>query len=264
MRILVSNDDGIHAPGIRTLAETLATRHTVHVVAPDRERSATGHALTLHKPLRVDTHEFEGVAGAWSVNGTPSDCVKLGIWALVPEPPDIVISGINRGPNLGMDIIYSGTVSAAVEGSMMGYPALAVSSAAFDDKHYDTAARVVLELLDQVMAHPLPARTLYNVNVPSLPFAELAGVAVTKLGVRRYTDVFESRVDLRGRTYYWLAGEVIEKDEAPDSDVVAVRQNKVAITPVHYDLTSYPLLQDLQAWGQQASDTLGGIQAKEG
>lgn len=261
MRILVSNDDGINAPGIRALAETLATEHEVWVVAPDRERSATGHALTLHKPLRVETIDFfRGVAGAWAVNGTPSDCIKLGSWALIKGKPDVVISGINRGPNLGMDIIYSGTVSAAVEGSMMGYPALAVSSASFDDKHYDAAAKSVLGLLEKIMANPLPSRTLWNMNVPAVPFEQLAGVAITKLGVRRYTDVFESRVDLRGRTYYWLAGEVIESDEAANSDVMAIRQNKVALTPVHYDLTSYTLLQDLQPWGQQASDHLGSLQ----
>jgi 5'-nucleotidase len=260
MRILVSNDDGIMAPGIRALAETLATAHDVYVMAPDRERSATGHALTLHKPLRVEKVDFiPGVRAAWALNGTPSDCIKLAVGAMLDGPPDLVVSGINRGPNLGVDVIYSGTVSAAVEGMMMGFKAIAVSIGAFDDKHYPTAAQAILRMVDDVAAYPFPARTLVNVNVPSVPPEEIRGSMLTKLGVRRYHDKFESRVDLRGRTYYWLAGEVVEVDEEPTADVTAMKQNLISITPVHYDLTCYPLLQDMQAWGQRMSANLAGL-----
>ncbi len=264
MRILVSNDDGIMAPGIRCLAETLATAHDVYVMAPDRERSATGHALTLHKPLRVEPIDFyKGVKAAWALNGTPSDCIKLATGAVMDAPPDLVVSGINRGPNLGVDVIYSGTVSAAVEGILMGFPSIAVSLAAFDDKHYPTAAAAILGMVEDVVAYPFPPRTLLNINVPSVPPSEIQGTVMTKLGVRKYHDRFESRVDLRGRTYYWLAGEIVEVAEDPAADVIAIRNNQISITPVHYDLTCYPLLQDMQAWGQTLAAKLGHPQTKE-
>ncbi|MBC7543095.1 MAG: 5'/3'-nucleotidase SurE [Candidatus Sericytochromatia bacterium] len=264
MRILVSNDDGIMAPGIRALAETLAVAHDVYVVAPDRERSATGHALTLHKPLRVETVDFyKGVKAAWALNGTPSDCIKLATGALLDAPPDIVVSGINRGPNLGIDVIYSGTVSAAVEGMLMGYPSIAVSLAAFDDLHYATAADAIALMVGDVAAYPFPPRTLLNVNVPSLPSAEIAGTVLTKLGVRKYHDRFETRVDLRGRTYYWLAGEIVDVVEDPAADVMAIRNHQISITPVHYDLTCYPLLRDMEAWGQSLAAKLGHPRTKE-
>jgi 5'-nucleotidase len=260
MRILVSNDDGIMAPGIRALAETLATAHDVYVMAPDRERSATGHALTLHKPLRVESVDFiKGVKAAWALNGTPSDCIKLAVGAMMDSPPDLVVSGINRGPNLGVDVIYSGTVSAAVEGMMMDLKAIAVSLGAFDDLHYQTAAAAILKMVDDVATYPFPPRTILNVNVPSVPPEEIRGSMLTKLGVRRYHDKFESRQDLRGRTYYWLAGEVVEVDEESTADVTALKQNLISITPVHYDLTCYPLLQDMQAWGQSMAAKLTNL-----
>ena len=249
MRILIANDDGIHAPGLRALAEQLAAGDAeVYVVAPDRERSATGHGLTLHKPLRAEPREgLRGVRAAWAVNGTPSDCVKLAFGALLPHKPDLVVSGINRGPNLGPDVLYSGTVSAAIEGSLLGATSLAVSLAGFTDTHYDVAAGFMPVLLRQLLAQPLPPRLLINVNVPCLPAEAIAGVRVTRLGVRRYVDIFEPRVDPRGRTYYWLSGEVMDADEHAEADVVAVREGYISVTPIHYDLTFFQQLETLRA-----------------
>ncbi len=265
MRILVSNDDGIHAPGIQILATALATEHEVHVVAPDRERSATGHALTLHKPLRVEEiqdERLEGVAQALAVNGTPSDCVKLALGALMRDArPDIVISGVNRGPNLGVDVIYSGTVSAALEGTiLLDRPCIALSLASFADVGYEKAAAFALALVRMVGQHPLARRVLLNVNVPAVEPEEIVGVRVTRLGERRYRDVFERRVDPRGKVYYWLAGEAEELEDGHDTDVTAIRDNCISVTPIHYDLTHYPSLEDLHQWTfEPTSDLLRRI-----
>lgn len=249
MRILVSNDDGIQAPGIQALAEALATEHDVTVVAPDRERSATGHSLTLHRPLRADQVPGPaGVRAAWAVSGTPSDCVKLALGALLVAPPDLVCSGINRGPNLGTDVLYSGTVSAALEGVINGVPSLAFSLASFSDQGYERAAEFARQLLRQLHERRLPPKCLLNVNLPALQGDGYAGVRVTKLGVRKYQDSFEHRTDPRGRTLFWLAGEASEEGEAPDTDVMAVRENCVSITPIHYDMTDYALLGTVRDW----------------
>ncbi len=254
MRILVSNDDGIFAPGIKALAETLAIENEVYVIAPDRERSANGHALTLHKPLRAEEMNlFNRVKAAWQVNGTPSDCVKLGVGAILEEMPDIVVSGINRGQNMGTDIIYSGTVSAAMEGNILGIPSIAVSLGSFADIHYQTGADFILKFVKNLETKKLPPKTLLNVNVPAIPADKVAGVKVTKLGVHRYTDVFEKRVDLRGKTYYWLAGESLEYEDEENTDIVAVKQNYISITPIHYDLTNYEFLGDLTKWNMDNS-----------
>jgi 5'-nucleotidase len=250
MRILVSNDDGISAPGIRALAAALAEDHEVWVVAPDRERSATGHALTLHRPLRAETEAPWGrVTGAWAVSGTPSDCVKLALGALLPAPPDLVCSGINRGPNLGTDVLYSGTVSAALEAVINDVPAIAYSLATFSDVGYERAAAFARHLVGQLVGRSLPPKFLLNVNLPPLQGDGYAGVRVTRLGVRRYQDAFEHRTDPRGRTFYWLAGEAQEAGEAPDSDVTAVRDNHVSITPIQYDMTNVAGLDAMRAWG---------------
>lgn len=254
MRILVSNDDGIVAPGIQALALALATEHEVTVVAPDRERSATGHALTLHKPLRVDKVALGGkIKVSYAVNGTPSDCVKLAQGTLMPEGIDAVFSGINRGPNLGTDVIYSGTVSAALEGTILGIPSVAISLASFSDLGYDKAAEFALELARQLEkpGHRLPHKCLLNVNYPAIEADDVAGVRITRLGERRYNDLFEVRTDPRGKTYYWLAGEVIEAEEAADTDVTAIRDNCISVTPIHYDMTFHPMRQDLEGWAIQ-------------
>lgn len=249
MRILVSNDDGILASGIQALARALATEHEVTVVAPDRERSATGHALTLHKPLRVEKVSLgPEIHAAYAVNGTPSDCVKLAYGTLMPEPPDLVFSGINRGPNLGTDVIYSGTVSAALEGTILGINSVAFSLATFSDVGYEAAGDFAVSLARTLAQHRLPPKVLLNVNYPALDGAHAREVRVTRLGERKYGDVFEPRTDPRGKTYYWLAGEVIEVEEAPDTDVMAIRSRCISVTPIHYDMTYRPMMAEVESW----------------
>lgn len=268
MNLLISNDDGIFAEGIRTLANTLADAgHDVTVVCPDRERSATGHGLTLHKPIRADLIEkiFHPSVHAWTCSGTPSDCVKLALGALLDSPPDYVLSGINHGPNLGTDILYSGTVSAAMEGLMEGIPSLAFSLASFAAHQFQPAADFAVVLLQELINTPLATPTLLNVNVPAIHPDEIAGVLWTRQGIRRYVDLFEKRIDPRGKTYYWLAGEVLEEvdDHLTDvpgfaaltlddehitqlkTDVQAVRQHYISITPLQYNLTCVARLSEL-------------------
>jgi 5'-nucleotidase len=263
MNLLISNDDGIFSLGIRTLANTLAMAgHQITVVCPDRERSATGHGLTLHKPIRAEQIEsvFDPSVQAWACSGTPSDCVKLALGALLSEPPEMVLSGINHGSNLGTDVLYSGTVSAAMEGIIEGIPSIAFSLTSFSAQDFQPAANFAKTLLDQIADSPLPQDTLLNINVPAVPEADIAGVAITRQGVRRYIDQFEKRIDPRGKTYYWLAGEVIEEVaevelesieglklkashfdaawfQAIPTDVQAIRQNYITITPLQYNLT---------------------------
>lgn len=259
MKLLISNDDGIFAPGIRSLANGLAAAgHDVTVVCPDRERSATGHGLTLHQPIRAEIIEsiFHPTIKAWACSGTPSDCVKLALWALLDSPPDFVLSGINQGANLGTDILYSGTVSAAMEGVIEGIPSIAFSLTSFSSPEFQSAVNFAKTLLAQLEVNPLPEVMLLNVNVPAVNSAEIAGVTITRQGVRRYIDVFEKRVDPRGKTYYWLAGELLEEVEPqclnlpPDilTDVQAIRNNLITITPLQYDLTYGSGLKQLLKW----------------
>jgi 5'-nucleotidase len=271
MKLLISNDDGIFAPGVRALANTLAQQgHEVNVVCPDRERSATGHGLTLHQPIRADQVDAMFLPGvkAWSCSGTPADCVKLALWALLDSPPDLILSGINRGQNLGTDILYSGTVSAAMEGLLEGIPSIALSLASYTCQEFQPAADFAGNLLKQITLDPLPSVMLLNVNIPPVPTAQMAGVALTCLGVRRYYDIFEKRTDPRGKTYYWLAGEVLEEMEDPidphtslqlPTDVQKIRQNYITITPLHYNLTDSRALKSLQNWefpGQNLSENI--------
>jgi len=247
MNILLSNDDGILAPGIRCLAATLAQIHQVTVIAPDRERSATGHALTLHKPLRVEAvgDPYPPQVSAWTCSGTPADCVKFGLDALLKSPPDWVIAGINRGANLGTDVLYSGTVSAAMEGLLEGIPSLAISLVSYTAKEiqaFQPSADFVLTLLEKLGIPALP--TLLNVNVPA---TEIRGVVVAPLGVRKYLDIFEQRADPRGKDYYWLAGEVITDGVDPDTDLHAIQQNLITMTPLQFNLTDW---WQLTAYGQ--------------
>ncbi len=251
MRILISNDDGVYARGIRVLAERISrdSENEVFVVAPDRERSATGHALTLHKPLRVQEIEYEGlVKGAWWTTGTPSDCVKFAVQGLLSEPPDIIISGINSGPNLGSEILYSGTVSAAMEGAILSIPGIAVSLVGRHVKHYEVAAEFVSRLVKIVPWSTLPKRLLLNVNVPNLPASEIKGAVVTELGLREYKDRYEKRLDPRGKVYYWLAGEAVEEGETEASDVCAVNNQMISVTPVSFNMTDFETMKTLAKW----------------
>ncbi|ATS18852.1 5'/3'-nucleotidase SurE [Parathermosynechococcus lividus PCC 6715] len=256
MRLLIANDDGVFAPGIRCLADTLAIAgHDVSVVCPDRERSATGHSLTVFDPIRAEVvrDRFHPSIQAWACSGTPSDCVKLALGALLQELPDFVVSGINQGSNLGTDILYSGTVSAAMEGVIEGIPSIAMSLTSFTVHDFQPAADFACHLLKALESSvPLPPKMLLNVNVPALPASEIAGVAITRQGIRRYHDLFQKRVDPRGKTYYWLAGEVVEEypqdpDQLP-TDVEAIAQNLISITPLTFDLTYSQGLTQLSAW----------------
>ncbi len=250
MRILISNDDGINAPGIRTLAERLSrdTANEIYVVAPDRERSATGHCLTLHKPLRVQEEELPGqVKKAWSTTGTPSDSVKLAVSQLLPEKPDLVISGINNGPNLGSEILYSGTVAAAMEAAFLGLPSIAVSLFWGENRRFDVAAEFIARLLHTVPDMKMRERSLLNINVPNLPFEEIAGVSVTEAGIRLYDDRFEKREDPRGKSYYWLTGHAVDKHEADTSDVYAVLHKRISITPVVFNMTDHQAITRLSS-----------------
>ncbi len=244
-KILITNDDGINAPGIKALVEGLKGLGDLTVVAPDREQSASGHSLTLQRPLRISKR----AAGWYVVDGTPTDCVFIGVNHLLrQEKPDLVISGINRGGNLGDDITYSGTVAAAFEATLLGIPAIAVSLEYKRDFHFATAARVVREVAVKVLDRGMPADTLLNVNVPDLSWDELAGFRVTRQGKRSYSDVVCENRDPRGRRYYWIGGEVLPGDYLAGTDAADVHAGFVSITPIHLDLTNYKALEPLQQW----------------
>lgn len=251
MKILISNDDGLVANGIRALTEELSVDNDVYVIAPDRERSAAGHSLTMHTPLRVE--ELDPKFGAkrnWVTTGTPGDCVKIGLSAILSdaEKPDIVISGINHGPNLGADILYSGTVSCAMEGAMLGYPSIAVSLASMntEPEHFYPAGRFVAKLLPRLKNINFPTKTILNINVPSIDEEDFAGVAITKLGTRMFTDNYEKRVDPRGKIYYWLAGELIKYEDNDNNDINAIRNNKISITPITFEITHSKIMPELK------------------
>ena len=249
MRILVTNDDGIHAPGLLALTHALAVLGEVVAVAPDRPRSASGHAVTLHKPLRImPTHLPDGTQ-CYATNGTPSDCVVLGLFSgLMSGKPELVVSGINQGPNLGEDLTYSGTVSAAMEGTIYGIPSFAISVSSYEASGYEPAACFAAKLARLIAERGLPENTFLNVNVPDLPEQMLAGVAITCQGRRRYQGLLDKRTDPRGKPYYWLGGEVFEVDQDGGTDVEAVAEDKISVTPIHLDLTNHAALETLRGW----------------
>lgn len=245
MHIMVTNDDGIHAPGIRALATALAELGTVTVVAPDRERSAAGHSLTLHSPLRV----FELREGWYAVDGTPTDCVNMGIHNLLTTPPDLVVSGINHGPNLGDDVTYSGTVAAAMEANLMGIPAIAVSLATFDASDYFAdAARSALRIARQLAHQGLPSDTFLNVNIPNCTEQEIAGVSITRQGKRSFIGKIVDKTDPRGRKYYWIGSEIPDFQDEEGTDFHAINRRRISVTPLHLDLTNYDAMKTLAQW----------------
>lgn len=247
MRILLANDDGISARGLHVLAQALSKMAEVFIVAPDRERSGTGHSITVFDPIWVDNFTPQDGISGWVVGGTPADCVKMGISRLLDPAPDLIVSGINKGANLGTDVLYSGTVSAAVEGVINGIPSIAVSLTTFDhDADYDYAARYTRALIKVLSATGIDKNTLVNVNIPAVPREDIKGVRITRLGSRRYENLFEKHVDPRGRTYYWLGGDIIEEEQEPDSDVAAINANYISVTPIHFDLTDYRLIEEFK------------------
>jgi 5'-nucleotidase len=249
MRVLLTNDDGINSPGLRALAEVFAAAHETAVVAPEEQRSATGHAITLHKPLRARPWSvYPAGVEAWATNGTPADCVVLAVRELLPARPDIVISGINVGPNLGLDLTYSGTVSGAMEGAIVGIASVAVSVVSFVDVRFEVAASFAERLARQVHARRLPADTMLNVNVPNVPVEQVQGVAITRQSSRRYLSRVERRTDPRGQSYYWLTGEPEPDPDEPGTDGWAVASGYISITPIRLNMTDERLLHDLGSW----------------
>ncbi|HJX17707.1 MAG TPA: 5'/3'-nucleotidase SurE [Acidiferrobacterales bacterium] len=244
MRILLSNDDGYFAPGLTILAEAVRQIAHIDVVAPERDRSGASNSLTLSRPLRMQ----RAASGFYYVDGTPTDCVHLAITGLLAQEPDMVIAGINHGANLGDDVIYSGTVAAAMEGRFLGLPAIAVSLVGREGRHFETAARVVLWLLEKLKSHPLPTDTILNVNVPDISYEQLGGFEATRLGHRHKAEPVIKSADPHGNAIYWVGPSGAEADAGPGTDFHALRQNRVSVTPLHVDLTRHVTLAHLASW----------------
>jgi 5'-nucleotidase len=245
MRILVCNDDGIRSEGIQALARALQPLGEVFIVAPDREQSAAGHSLTLHRPLRVE----EVAPRQFAVDGTPTDCVNLAVSGILPVRPELVVSGINKGANLGDDITYSGTVSAAMEGTLLGIPSLAISLAGRTEFDFGPAAQFAARLVERVLARGLPPDTLLNVNVPDRPREGMSGFRITKQGKRRFGEALVEKTDPRGKKYYWIGGDELGFLDEPGTDYAALSDGAVSITPIHLDLTHYPSFTSLEKLG---------------
>lgn len=244
VKILLSNDDGYLATGINVLADALSEVADLVVVAPDRNHSGASNSLTLHSPLRL--HEV--AKNRYFVTGTPSDCVHLALSGLFDEDPDIVISGINHGANLGDDVIYSGTVAAAMEGRYLGLPAIAVSLVGQQPEHFDSAAQIVVELLKKVEAGSLPDDILLNVNVPDLPRDEILGIEATRLGFRHRSEPMVRTTDPQGREIYWIGPAGPGQDAGPGTDFHAIERGFVAVSPIKVDLTRYEALSAVREW----------------
>ncbi len=246
MRILITNDDGILAPGLRALQRAFSRSHAVTVVAPDRERSAIGHAITLHQPLRAESVAMGNGCRGTAVSGTPADCIKIAVLEVMDKKPDMVISGINPGANLGININYSGTVAAAKEAALYGISSLAVSVQAPASDHYNDMARYTVSLAERVAATGLPFGTFLNLNFPDMPVAAAAGIRVCRQGIETFPENIEKRVDPRNRPYYWQGCDAQTFQDNPDSDGSAVAADYIVITPLKCDTTDYTLLDSLE------------------
>ncbi|MDU0114041.1 5'/3'-nucleotidase SurE [Psychrosphaera aquimarina] len=244
MNILLSNDDGVFAPGLEALYKELCKLGKVTVVAPDRNLSGASSSLTLTNPLRSQQHPN----GFYSVNGTPTDCVHLAISQLMDVTPDIVVAGVNHGANLGDDTFYSGTVAAAAEGRHLGLPAVAVSVTSHDDTHLSCAAKVAKQVVENLMTHPIPSDQILNVNVPDIPFEQLEGFAVTRLGSRHKADLMQKQQDPWGRDIYWYGKLGQELDATEGTDFHAINNNKVSITPLKIDMTAFDSIESVTGW----------------
>jgi len=244
MRILVTNDDGIQSPGITALAEALSAIGEVWIVAPDRERTAVAHAVTLHKPLRL--HRV--APRTFAVNGTPVDCVNLALLKIMPKPPSILVSGINKGVNLGDDVMYSGTVSAAMEGTILGVPSMAVSQEGQDTFRFAIGATYAARVVRLVLDQGLPKETLLNVNIPDRSRRNIKGVRITCLSRRRFHNPIIEKLDPHGRKYYWIAGKRVSWSRSKDADHEAIEEGLVSITPIRLDSTHHGVLDQFRAW----------------
>jgi 5'-nucleotidase len=247
--VLVTNDDGVHSPGIKALHGVLRDLADTYVIAPDRERSAAGHSLTIHRPLKVEEIEDR----VFSVSGTPTDCVAIGVDKVLPRRPELIVSGINRGANLGDDITYSGTVSAAIEGTILSIPSFAISLAVNDDTplYFDTAARVAAEMAEYVLENSLPYDTLLNINVPNVHDEKIAGMKFTRQGKRIYEGAVKETFSPWGEKFFWIGGGTPHWEHGEDTDMHAVQGGYVSVTPIHLDLTNYPALELLRKWWEK-------------
>ena len=252
MKILLTNDDGIHAPGLLALYQALEPGYDITVVAPESETSAVGHAITLSSPLRVQKVYKDGSFYGYAVTGTPADCVKIAVKELLKAPPDIILSGINLGANVGVNILYSGTVSAATEGAFLGVRSAAISLDTRQKPDFRFAAQFSKEIIRFMTEHGLKGGTALNVNIPAVPREEIAGVCFTSQGTGRNEEHFERRSDPRGKVYYWLSGETPLGDGNPGVDSIALKENKITITPIHYNLTCEKELSRLKSFGPLA------------
>ncbi len=245
LQLLLTNDDGIHARGLQLLESAAAPLGRVEIVAPDRQQSASSHSLTLHRPLRATRLE----AGRFTIDGTPTDCVLVAVNMLLDRPPDFVLSGVNHGPNMGEDVLYSGTVAAAMEGTILGIPSVAISFVGGDEERLAEFEPIVREILGfLVRRDDFPEETFFNVNIPDIPADEVRGIQVTSLGRRVYSDSLTRRLDPRGREYFWIGGGESRWTGREDSDFRAVRAGYVSVTPLHLDLTNFQLMQEVRSW----------------
>jgi 5'-nucleotidase len=254
MRILVTNDDGIHSRGFEYLVRALSGLGEVYVIVPDQQRSAASHSMTLDKPLRVQKLEER----KFLVNGTPSDCVRLGILGLMKEDVELVVAGINTGPNLGDDVSYSGTVGAALEGALLEVPSLAISLVVTGGYHFEVAANFGRFLAAKILQEGLPRNVYLNVNIPDLPVDEIRGVEITRRGKRIYGKEIQERIDPRGEKYYWIAGENLSGVSEQGTDIAAVERNKISITPFSLDSTDYKMMEVLKIWNFDWKNAFSG------
>ncbi len=248
MNILITNDDGIYAPGLEALYKHLNTRHSVAVIAPDREHSAIGLAITLNQPLRANKVSVNGAFQGYAVTGTPADCIKMGVLEILDSKPDMVISGINPGANIGVNINYSGTVAAAKEATLYGILAIAVSIHSRDAQYYDEAAIFIEALAEQLYIKRLPFGTFLNVNIPDRPLREIAGIRISRLDLEFFPEYIDKRVDPRKRTYYWQGCDALPAGKTTDIDGSALCEDFISITPIKCDQTDYGVLEDIKGW----------------
>ena len=245
-RILIVNDDGIYSPGIQALSDAMATIGEVTIVAPDKEQSAKSHSITLTNPIRVKSVKLNNGLEGWAVDGTPVDCTKIALQVLLNQKPDLIISGINQGANLGYNLVYSGTISAAHEGAILGIPSAAISLDTLKGKNFSGSKYVAITIAKHLLNHALPKGTMLNVNVPNIAKKDLKGFLITKQGNQIFKDNFEKRIDPRGHQYFWINGEMINHDSSIDYDGKAISSGYVSITPINYNITNEPFLNDLR------------------
>ena len=247
MAILLVNDDGIYSPGLLALYRKFRDEYDVVIVAPDREQSSVGHAITLSDPVRIHEVVQDGKFFGYAVSGTPADCVKLAVRVILKRPPNLIISGINQGANVGASLIYSGTVSAATEGTMLSIPSIAVSlDTRRPDADFSVAAEFTLEIAKKVLKFGLPAGVSLNINIPALPREKIKGIRITRQAITYFDDFFERRIDPQGRTYYWMSGTMVEIDRGEDSDLMALKEGYISITPIKYNLTAMEYFDSLR------------------